>query len=373
MAEGFEDEDFGFDDAPIKKEWLDRLFKNPTMVHYLVSVTLEWNETYDKDRAELIESILPKYDQDTLDNLPGFIFHHLPVHPDKGYIYIDNMFISDLLSRIRDEVSIFRDEDLMLSHKLAPIHLPNAERGGELSSFLGGGAYGKVYRAAYLGKQVAVKSVDSGVELSQWEKLRDLSQGAPTDIKTHLPIIYDIISDGDKDLVVTEILRPLTTDLQKFFYGSEKKFTMKDLFKDDEVVGEIHKEVLRSMPAATITQDLGKALFQFNGDSMGDFEKFLWGRIGIPVSEEQGKIVREYITSLKILIPRYLSMKFPDKHLDSFQPQGKISRSPETAGLMKTLDYLARNGLRWNDVHGGNVMMRASGDLVIIDVGLYQM
>jgi predicted unusual protein kinase regulating ubiquinone biosynthesis (AarF/ABC1/UbiB family) len=49
----------------------------------------------------------------------------------------------------------------------------------------------------------------------------------------------------------------------------------------------------------------------------------------------------------------------------------RFSRTPETSGLLAAVRYLSANGLHWEDLHAANVMMRPSGDLVIIDVGLY--
>jgi predicted unusual protein kinase regulating ubiquinone biosynthesis (AarF/ABC1/UbiB family) len=41
--------------------------------------------------------------------------------------------------------------------------------------------------------------------------------------------------------------------------------------------------------------------------------------------------------------------------------------------LLTTLMWLSGHGVKWGDVHSGNIMMRPStGDIVIIDYGLYR-
>jgi predicted unusual protein kinase regulating ubiquinone biosynthesis (AarF/ABC1/UbiB family) len=40
--------------------------------------------------------------------------------------------------------------------------------------------------------------------------------------------------------------------------------------------------------------------------------------------------------------------------------------------LQSTLDWLASHGLKWGDVHAGNIMIRPkTNDIVFIDFGLY--
>lgn len=150
-------------------------------------------------------------------------------------------------------------EQMLLSHNIIPLvtfrsvtqapgHRPPI-RNEQNTSLIGNGMDGKVFRATYNGKEVAVKVTDEANEIINWKKVAELSASAPPEVARHFPKIYELITDADHQflvdnvednpdlnvfIVVMELLVPLNNHLKKIFFEreSEDDGSTMDLEKD---------------------------------------------------------------------------------------------------------------------------------------------
>ncbi len=360
--------------GPIKGEWIREVIDNSDLVGRVVdkvAAALPW---YDKKKVVRIKQIIPTYDQEDfagLSQMSTFLVDRL-ASSDLDRVS-DQSFSSRVSALLEEQVGIIKEEELLGNNKIVPIYLPNNKN--ELSAFLGSGMFGKVLRAAYKGKQVAVKIVGRGREDKQWAKLKQLSDSAPPEISKHLPVVYDIIEDGEKTLIVMELLKPATNHLTSFFdFGEGDSYaTTKDLFDDRQLIWAMHNQILREIPeiGKSLGADLGRALFDFKGQSLDELIPFLKSGVVTPLSQQQTKYINKYIDHIVWHVRKHLAERFPSSSGKQSEYSDRFSRTPETSGLLAALRYLSAGGLNWGDVHAANVMMRPSGDLVIIDVGLY--
>ena len=288
--------------GPIKGEWIREVIDNPKVISKIVDkverITYLHDIFYDKNKVKKIKELIPTYDQEDfagLSQIAPFVVERLG--SDAAGKVDDEEFMYRVLRILEEQVATIKDEEVLKDNKIVPIHLPNSD--DELSAFLGSGSFGRVFRAAYKGKQVAVKIVARGLEDRQWENLKHLSDSAPPEIKKHLPAIYEIIPGKESTLIVMELLRPTSKDLSSFFEKGEtsKSYTVKDLFSDQEFIWEIHKEVLLDMPgiSQSLAADLAKVLFQFSGASVEELQSFIRSKIATPLSQQQARNLDEYI------------------------------------------------------------------------------
>lgn len=318
--------------GPIKGEWIREVIDNPKLIDKIVNEVAESFDRAPKDMVQRIKDIIPTYDREDVGDFRDIIIY---VVDRLGSPFSERVFQKEFMSRvfaeINEQVGYVREEALLEQNKLVPIHLPNNQ--GDFSAFLGGGAYGRVFRAAYKGKQVAVKVVNRGIEDDQWEKLRELSESAPSEIRKHLPIVHEIIQEKDKTLIVMEILKPINKDLSVFFYGenSSNRTSIKDIFDDQQLVWEMHDEVLRDspIPNRSLSQELLKALLTFKGASVDELESFIKSHIGIPLSETQGFFINNYVNYMRRAIWKRTQERFP---MSISENSDRFSRTPETSG-----------------------------------------
>ena len=99
----------------------------------------------------------------------------------------------------------------------------------ELSPYIGKGSYGKVFRAVFQGKEVAVKLIQGGdgkVEVDNWKTILQIADSMPPNLKKHLPKIYKLTYNEPSNtyIVAMEILQPLPRQLAErlFQYRKEK-------------------------------------------------------------------------------------------------------------------------------------------------------
>jgi len=88
----------------------------------------------------------------------------------------------------------------------------------------GSGAYGRVYFGHSGGRPVAVKIEERGsgsAEGAVLERLRVLRAGAPSAIKRHVPVVYDVGCGGHFCYYVMEILRPLDRGVARDLVGTD--------------------------------------------------------------------------------------------------------------------------------------------------------
>lgn len=303
------------------------------------------------------------------------------------------------------------------------------------TAFLGQGKYGYVMRAVYKGKEVAVKVTDEKAESDNWEAIGRIIDSAPADIAKHFPKIYDIITDDNYEktyiMVVMELLAPLSSsksiDLKdKLFHQEQggsgktkqdlplsmqttkritkgKEADIAQLIKDPNTLFAAFKSVVESIERAdsitlpsSIKQGLFKHILDFKPLSAGsqsvfDFPIYVTSAFNTVIEAlsptEKEKLFPELsdlsaVLALGHRIGNDMIVYLRDMIQGGAFPAGAsigddkrdvYRQIPETQSLLKALEYLESYGVDWHDVHSGNIMIRPStGDLVVVDVGLYE-
>lgn len=331
-------------------------------------------------------------------------------------------------------------ERLLLEYKIVPLFTsgPLKKRVSDdetepprhgLTSFIGQGKYGTVLRAVYNGKQVAVKITSEPAEADNWQRISQISESMPSNLKRHLPKIYKIIRDDQQKvgqpnyIIVMEVLAPLPAHLKEKLFvnegdnkGTQQEFPLSkkilerttkgkqesviDLMKDVNKLFEAFKSVVESVQSqhsmqlpGPLKQDLFKRIIDFKPLSQGatpllDFPIFvatalsqLVGALPPPQKEE---LLLQTTTPMQALgfqigddmIKYFRNLakggEFPWTAETSEDERDVYRQMPESKSLLDALEYLEANGMGWHDIHSGNLMVRPStGDPVIIDVGLY--
>jgi serine/threonine protein kinase len=331
-------------------------------------------------------------------------------------------------------------ENLLLKHNITPLvtfaPLEKKNRNDPYepvqygnTSFLGSGSYGKVFRAVYKGKEVAVKVTDDKAEVANWMTINSILETAPPDVVKHFPKIYAIIQDDEftynvLNIIVMELLKPLNSALKEKLFGDEDlmeaggiraKAPMSDrtrmrinrgkddsvmaLMKDEMVLFEAFKHAIMVSEKANnisipgpVRQDLFKRILDFkplstSGEPVLDFIIYVTSQfVQIiealrPEEKEIYNSLPNNITGLGYQIAyeiiKYLrdtskAGNFPWTASLPSSDRDVYKNIPEASSLLKALEYLESRGISWHDVHSGNVMVRPStGDPVIVDVGLY--
>jgi len=296
---------------------------------------------------------------------------------------------------------VFNEERLMARHGILPL---DASDQGELSSFLGQGGFGKVFRASYKGRQVAVKITNEMQEAEIWSRIQEAMKSAPEELRKHIPTIHKIIKsdDGagrDVAIIIMEILSPLPWHLyEKLFarYGWPKKalkIPLRKIIRDEDVLYNAVKFSLRAHRIADehvsqMAPFLHKELVKMDYSEEHMFYDNLKNAVSSAIKEfgqsKADKIMKRstdfYTQSVADGIYRYLqelSMpgRLPPSGVNRSEPDPDwLEDMPETSSLYSTLKYLRQNGIQWRDVHENNVLYRKqTGDPVIIDVGLYNL
>jgi serine/threonine protein kinase len=331
-------------------------------------------------------------------------------------------------------------ENLLLKYKITPLvtfaPLEKKDRSDPdepvqhgSTSFLGSGSYGKVFRAVYKGKEVAVKVTDDEAEVANWMIINSILETAPPDVVKHFPRIYAIIQDDEftdqvLNIIVMELLKPLNSILKEKLFGGEgfvegggtraevpmsdrarvrmnkgKEESIMSLMKDEMVLFEAFKRAIMVAEKSAgigisgpIRQELFKRILNFKplgtgGEPVLDFTIYVTAQFAQiiealrPEEKEPYTSLPNNITGLGYQIGdeiiKYLrdtakAGNFPWTASISSSDRDVYKNIPEANSLLKALEYLESYGVSWHDVHSGNVMMRPStGDPVIVDVGLY--
>lgn len=96
----------------------------------------------------------------------------------------------------------------------------------------------------------------------------------------------------------------------------------------------------------------------YDEDLMNDF-----------IDEKKERTIEMIITRFAFYISRSI---VPRNYMEKEVAPEAFSTRPDTESLVKTLNIMNENGVKWVDLKGNNIMVRpATGDIVLIDVGLY--
>lgn len=332
-------------------------------------------------------------------------------------------------------------ENVLLKNKIVPLVTfaplekadpsdPDEETRHGQTAFLGKGQYGKVFRAAYKGKEVAVKVTTDEAEADNWITINQIVESAPPEVARHVPRIYQIIKDEDEYgdpiiIIVMEVLKPLSGHVKEKLFGQEgfagpggtqalgpaskrsrervnkgKERSIAELMKDVNMLFEGFNRALNGVKTtmgidleAHIKQDLFKRIMDFKPLAAGaepvlDFPIYVAAQlvqvVGAlsPPEKEKYTTMPHPIPSIgyyigdeivKFLRETVKAGNFPWTADVPSEDRNIYQNIPEAKSLLDALEYLESYGVSWHDVHSGNIMVRPStGDLVIVDVGLYK-
>jgi serine/threonine protein kinase len=242
----------------------------------------------------------------------------------------------------------------------------------DYSSFLGAGRFNKSYEGLYNGNHVAIKITTKPQEITAIQEIKQLSKDKS--ISKNLPKIYDVKEISKRNttiyIAIVEFLKPLGYELKlEFDELSENKSElvfnkMKKLLSDKK---ELENILLVDMPDDIfdkINQDYDNIKSKLA--SMTEYsvvQSLIWIiKKHIKLSQTQEDNIKSYIYPF---LPENFTI---DKKHEKLSPI-----SPKVNEFINTLTILNdKYGIRYNDLHTGNIMIRPStGDLVISDFGSF--
>lgn len=285
---------------------------------------------------------------------------------------------------------------------------------GSAPTILGNGAYGIVISGIYQNKPVAAKIIyetdendkyKPSNEGSNWKKILAASK-VNSQLQKYLPQVYKInkgqveystvMNDYtlDYEIIIMEKLFPLTEQLKDVYYLASQQTHIPTLLKDQEYVYQISQEI-----AKLINKVKQYYKLNINEEITGlDIMQVIMNIKDLPQKSPKdisravvNYIERNYISRKKTrktpfinsaagadlndwiieIIRKFLSPeKLPTHYQDKVDPFWE--NIPETQGFYKALKTLADDfGIKWQDIHRNNVMTDRSGNLKLIDPGLF--
>jgi hypothetical protein len=285
-------------------------------------------------------------------------------------------------------------EQLLLKHDIIPYR--DSETG---SSFVNQGAHSAVFRVIYNDTPAVAKITSDQTEPEIF--MSKEYQNIRPEFKKHLPQVYEVIEDKDsfKYIVVLEELVPITEDIQEVWLGSSERY--QNMRFDPEITFSAIKKSIehandytkRKLSLESIPLDQGqKARLALNVFKVmeqtknfqpfhmfaifnNNVKKILEGRYE---DDQEGY---DIVTTFAGQASRYLENLLETTGFPEWAGSGvgaeqleetRWSETPETKGVMKSLQKLRELGIEWGDLHEDNVMLRPStGDLVISDFSLF--
>lgn len=275
-------------------------------------------------------------------------------------------------------------------------------------SKIGKGKLGTVYKAVYQDKEVAAKVTKKTIfkeqhfndEIYVWKKILEIKPNLSLQAQKHLPEIYKLIEDEDRDeaIIVMEKLEPVDEKVLDMIFPEENKpRNISYLFKDPSFMYDVFKKELSkwknrrnrvsdyySSRSVKEMQELEKAIVSYipskkvllsNANSI-DFEKYIREDLGNYLNLKNVYIDSNALYVLARSIYNRFYLDIPDRHYSAIKLQrenlSQFKDIPEMISLLNALEELNANGIQYQDLHDENIMQRpGSKELVLIDVGLY--
>lgn len=275
--------------------------------------------------------------------------------------------------------------------------------GEEFTPNLGTGAYGRVYSivcglpSCQDQGEVAVKITNLKEQEGQkWKAIKEISKSLPANLAKHTPKIYDIINDDETEmqLIVMEKLTPLNRKLKNLLFRYPSgELPLKKFMKDEELVYSFLKGFINNfmdLDEHTISKIYkGFLNFKINSeDKYVDPNEFTRLRSHLEnviqniIAQETNISIISKLDDLLTRIENHFLIRFYDaleygrfpRNYYGYDEDNSVlyDHLPESKSLLNFLKALKGKGVSWNDLHDLNLMIRPStGDLVIVDVGLY--
>lgn len=304
-------------------------------------------------------------------------------------------------------------EQILLNHDITPIR--DSESDG---SIIGVGSYGTVLKGNYKGNTVAVKIVrPESREPEIWEKILKIDF-SPEELK-HIPTIYGIFNGwieregGTWNLGIKPAVVPIrmledniwhykiivmeelveVSDSLGNILGGERNYIDEIIKSDDHIYGLI-KEIFNKTSIFNDITDFNDRKFIFNEVFRAIKEVHVPKELGLDVDTHRGLISRAIYDVIKTelskrnldvdyndgfqisrIVYNYLAGGgvFPQEWYDLEEVEPYWGRIPETSGLVSAFKKMQQAGISYTDLKPENLMMDPqTGDVVIIDVGLYE-
>jgi hypothetical protein len=284
---------------------------------------------------------------------------------------------------------------------------------GEEKPLLGRGSYGSVFQGVYKGKLAAIKIIlNSNGEVENWQKILQITQSFPENLKKHFPVIYHLnkgvlkkeknqyVFGINYEIIIMEKLFKLPKDIYLNMDDNpmiDKSKMIKDLFKDDDylytvsslIVDGISKNPYFRMDMRNFQLNTNEIFKLLSSQKLDDksfpsstimaenISNFLLQKY--PFREKYKEKVFPIIKAIlnnsigKVPgVPRgYYGITTPKDFHDYEYYSPVWEHRSETKELYEALLMLGSAGVKWNDLHVDNLMMGADGTIKFIDAGLF--
>lgn len=269
------------------------------------------------------------------------------------------------------------------------------DSGGIKNSVLGSGAYGIVYRGSYKGKPAAAKIIKSRYglgEVNNWNKILNVADNLPPELRKHIPEIY-LIQEGDINgepyaLVVMEELKPLNKNLHELLnaYQSSNKEnhyskTMNKLFKDPEFMYELAKNIyqkiqdtylfkykMQQITPAEILKLLQQNLYEFSDMSRREMDNFMQRLLKDKYNLDSDDLLILQSAIFRATDSTFYSNSIPMNE-EELNQKPIWEMIPETKEYFRMLRTLKEYGIDFEDQSPDNVLLGSDDNLKLIDVG----
>ena len=284
-------------------------------------------------------------------------------------------------------------EKMLLKHDIVPIQTIHNKN---LTSFVGKGAYSRVFEVLYKGKRAAAKVTGSIPDYSSVIKLWELRDSLPEEFKKYIMKVYDHFKDGDFYVIVTEYLNKLPSNYRSELFGAGYAYYAEDrrsgfLDSDDNIMN------IASRSVKIFESEFGHDVFTLSDMAVSNYmlknrdklkshfidynigEEFMAYVFEILVKNGIDKRVANRISEIAVMNIRGIlddvtnGNVFPRHHSQRERVDLVKSKGDRQINdFVAFLEYLKRShDILWRDLHEDNIMQRSNGDLVISDPGLF--
>jgi hypothetical protein len=368
------------------KKWL---IKNN---YHKISQEIKDLEEYAEPWHQEVIEELNKKDEESLKNLEDKFKSSpkdLKESLDEFYKNVDQSYV-----RVTNDIEIEIIHNILEKENFKPLYL-NA------NLVAGKGTYGLVLKGVYQGNQAVIK-IEIGLqdrppdrEINNWEKILNVKNMMPNDLRKHIPNIYKLNSGViDKELlkhsyrdvyytvIIMEELFKISKDMDEFLNGFSKRFIgqmVNQILDNPELIVEVSKKIYDELngdnrPSDFNINNIFKIIYT-NLENASNLHKLITKIVSniFNLLDPNNKI-----SDRNMLVLRGSIRDEIGKLLNNFPSDEEYhsliwEKIPETKTLMEALKFLKQNtGLSWFDQHTGNIMMDRDGNLKIIDVGLWK-
>lgn len=270
-----------------------------------------------------------------------------------------------------------------------------------------------LFSQVYALKDKILKLTLSPEDLSAIIQMGNIADSAPNDIRKHFPYVYNTYATKVDNVIMygvlmerlMQIVRPapesdhpfkleeLNTHLMRSMFSqyqnTNQETTIVDLSKslsNNKMVEKILLNYLMknansfSSKDQTLLYDMAEYFAErchfITGKSSNDiYDKLLSLGVSLFDRKDLKNIFIAAINSLITFIDARRGLPIAQDTLDNSSENMKVylENSVESASLMKALKYLRSKGVKYSDLHPGNILERPrTHDLVIADPGLFK-